>query len=87
VYCAGESVAWSALAVAQNLHPVKVIGFVVMGNHIHIVTLVEDPTTVESFMERFKCETVHAVNRLLGRRQVTVWCEGYDSPAILTIDC
>ena len=41
---------------------------------------------IESFMERFKCETAHAVNRLLGRRQVTVWCEGYDSPAILTVD-
>lgn len=35
-------------------------------------------------MERFKCETSHAVNRLMGRRQVTVWCEGYHSPAILT---
>ncbi len=57
-----------------------------MGNHIHIIALVEDPTTIESFMERFKCETAHAINRLLGRRQVTVWCEGYDSPAILTSD-
>jgi hypothetical protein len=57
-----------------------------MGNHVHIVVLVEEPTDVESFMERFKCETAHAVNKLLGRRQVTVWCEGYDSPAILTID-
>ncbi len=37
-------------------------------------------------MERFKCETGHAVNRLLGRRQVTVWCQGYDSPAILALD-
>jgi hypothetical protein len=37
-------------------------------------------------MERFKCETAHAVNRLLGRRQVTVWNEGYDSPAILTLE-
>lgn len=81
-----ELILWSALGVAQNLYPVKVIAFVVMGNHIHIIVLVEDPTTVESFMERFKCETTHAINRLLGRRQVTVWCEGYDSPVILTID-
>ena len=81
-----EMILWSALAVAQNLYPVKIIAFVIMGNHIHLVVLVEDPEVVESFMERFKCETAHAVNRLLGRRQVTVWCEGYDSPAILTID-
>ena len=81
-----ELILWSALAVAQALYPVKIVGFVVMGNHIHIIALVEDPTTIESFMERFKCETAHAINRLLGRRQVTVWCEGYDSPAILTGD-
>jgi REP element-mobilizing transposase RayT len=81
-----ELILWSALAVAQCLYPVKIIAFVVMGNHIHIIALVEDPTVVESFMERFKCETAHAINRLLGRRQVTVWCEGYDSPPILTLD-
>ena len=81
-----EKILWSALATAQTLHPVKIIAFVVMANHIHIVVLIEEPTGIEGFMERFKCETAHAVNKLLGRRQVTVWCEGYDSPAILTID-
>ena len=81
-----EMILWSALAVAQSLYRVKVISFVVMGNHVHIIALVEDPTEVESFMERFKCETAHSVNRLMGRRQVTVWNEGYDSPVILTLD-
>jgi REP element-mobilizing transposase RayT len=81
-----EMILWSALAVAQTLYKVKVISFVVMGNHVHIIALVEDPTQVESFMERFKCETAHSVNRLMGRRQVTVWTEGYDSPVILTLD-
>jgi REP element-mobilizing transposase RayT len=81
-----DLIVWSALGVAQSLYPLKIMAFVVMGNHIHLIVLVEDPTTVESFMERFKCETAHAINRLLGRRQVTVWCEGYDSPVILTID-
>jgi REP element-mobilizing transposase RayT len=81
-----EAILWSALAVAQTLYKVKVISFVVMGNHVHIIALVEDPTDVESFMERFKCETAHAVNRLMGRRQVSVWCEGYDSPTILTLE-
>lgn len=80
-----EMILWSALAVAQALHNIKVISFVVMGNHVHLVVLVEDPAEVESFMERFKCETAHAVNRLMGRRQVSVWCEGYDSPTILTL--
>ena len=80
-----EMILWSALAVAQGLHPIKVISLIVMGNHIHLIVLVEDPTQVESFMERFKCETAHAVNRLLGRRQVTVWCAGYDHPSILLL--
>lgn len=81
-----EQILWSALAVAQALYNVKIISFVVMGNHVHIILLVEDPSEAESFMERFKCETGHAVNRLLGRRQVSVWCESYDSPVILTLD-
>jgi REP element-mobilizing transposase RayT len=81
-----EKILWSALALAQTLHPIKIISFVIMGNHIHIIALVEDPTNVESFMERFKCESAHAINRLLGRRQITVWAEGYDSPTILTLD-
>jgi REP element-mobilizing transposase RayT len=81
-----DLILWSALAVAQTLYPIKIIAFVVMGNHVHLIALVEDPEVIESFMERFKCETGHAINRLLGRRQVTVWCEGYDSPAILTVD-
>ena len=81
-----EMILWSALAVAQNLYRMKVISFVVMGNHVHIIALVEDPTLGESFLERFKCETSHAVNRLMGRRQVSVWTEGYHPPAILTIE-
>jgi REP element-mobilizing transposase RayT len=81
-----EAILWSALAVAQDNHNIKVLAFVIMGNHVHILTLVEDPSDVESFMERFKSESSHAINRLMGRRQVTVWNEGYDSPAILTLD-
>jgi len=81
-----ERIIWSALAAAYALHPIKIISFVVMGNHVHLIVLVEDPGDVKGFVERFKCETAHAVNRLMGRRQVTVWCEGYDSPAILTIE-
>ena len=80
-----EMILWSALAVAQSLHPIKVISLIVMGNHVHLIVLVEDPTQVESFMERFKCETSHAVNRLMGRRQVTVWCAGYHHPPILLL--
>ena len=39
--------------MAYNHHPIRIIAFVVMGNHIHLIALVEDPVQVESFMERF----------------------------------
>jgi hypothetical protein len=34
-------------------------------------------------MERFKTESAHAVNNLLGREKRTVWCKSYDEPVIL----
>ncbi len=49
-----EAILWSALAVAQNKHPVQILSFVIIRNHVHILALVEDPSDVESFMERFK---------------------------------
>ena len=35
-------------------------------------------------MKYFKAETAHRINRVLGRKKRTVWCEGYDSPIVLT---
>ena len=33
-------------------------------------------------VRKFKTESAHAVNRLLGIRKRTIWCEGYDSPMV-----
>jgi hypothetical protein len=43
-----------------------------------------NPVALKDFMGYFKTESAHAINRLLGRRQRTVWCRGYDSPLLLT---
>jgi len=75
----------SCLARAQTLHPVKVCHHLFEPNHGHLILAVENPDDVPDFMERFKTESANAINRLLGRRKRTVWCEGYDSPPILTI--
>ncbi len=74
----------SALARAQALHPVKICDFLIEPTHGHIMLMVEDPEHVKGFMERFKTESAHAINRLLGRKKRTVWCAGYDSPIVLT---
>ena len=73
----------SELAKAQQLYPVRLTNLMVMGNHIHLHLLVEDPEDVSHFVGYFKRETAHAVNRLIGRVGHTVWAEGYDSPIIL----
>jgi hypothetical protein len=35
-------------------------------------------------MRHFKTESAHMINSLLGRKKRTLWCEGYDSPTVLT---
>ena len=73
----------SYLAGAQERYPVKIVAFMVMGNHLHMLLVVENPEDVSHFMEYFKRETAIARNRLLGRRQRTVWASGCDSPIFL----
>ena len=70
------------LARAQALFPVTVSAFIVEGTHAHLLLVVINPEDVADFMERFKTESAHAINALLGRRGRTVWCDGYDSPVL-----
>ncbi len=72
----------TCLAKAQRLHKVRICHLIFEDTHVHIVLVVEDPEDVANFMGRFKTESAHAINRLLGRRKRTVWCEGYDSPIL-----
>jgi REP element-mobilizing transposase RayT len=74
----------SCLARAQKLYPVKINSYDVSTNHVHLVITAIDPADIPRFMERFKTESSHAINRLVGRKKKTIWCEGYDSPALLT---
>lgn len=76
----------SALARAQRLYPVRIICFVVQANHVHLLIRVTDPEHVSSFIGYFKAESAHYLNRLLNRRQRTVWAERFDSPAVLDIE-
>jgi REP element-mobilizing transposase RayT len=75
----------SALGRAQHLRPLKICHFLFMGNHVHLLAVVENPDDVPGFMDRFKTESSHSINRLLGRRKRTVWCKGYDCVPILTV--
>lgn len=73
----------SIFAAAQSRYSVTICHFVVMANHIHMLIVVEYPEVIDDFVGYIKRELAHAINRFLGRRKRTVWCEGYDSPVIL----
>lgn len=74
----------SALGRAQELYDVEVNHKLIEPTHVHLVVTIHNPDDVKGFMERFKTESAHYINRLLGRGKRTVWCEGYDSPILLT---
>jgi hypothetical protein len=74
----------SVLARAQRQFDVVVCAVLLMANHFHMLLVTEDPETTVAFIDRVKTELAHAVNRLLGRRKRTVWCDGYDAEPILT---
>ena len=74
----------SCLACAQSLYPLTICHFLVEATHIHLIAVVQNPDDVASFLRHFKTESAHMLNRVLGRRKRTVWCEGYDSPIVLT---
>jgi hypothetical protein len=79
-----EVIIKSCLARACALNPVRICHILVEANHVHIVFVVIDPEHVHGFIRCFKTESAHMLNGLLGREKRTVWCEGYDSPIILT---
>ena len=79
-----EKIIQACLADAQARHPLCICHHVVEGSHLHLLVVVENPDDVPGFIGRFKTESAHMFNRLLGRRKRTVWCEGYDSPVVLT---
>ena len=72
------------VARAQELYKVRVCAFLWMGNHLHMLIIVDTPQDAADFINRIKTEASHAVNILLGRTQHSVWCSRYDSPPVLT---
>lgn len=79
-----EAIIISCLTRAQTLYPIHICHFLVEATHVHMLLVVDDPDNVSHFMRAFKTESAHMINRLLGRRKRTIWCEGYDSPIVLT---
>jgi len=75
----------SILAAAQARYGQVICDFIVMGNHIHMILYVRDASSVVGFIEYVKRETAIAVNKLLGRRQKTVWTDGYNPAVILDV--
>ncbi len=74
----------SCLARAQKLHPIRICHIVTEATHVHLLLVVDNPDDVPGFIRSFKVESAHMLNQLLGRKKRTIWCEGYDSPIVLT---
>jgi len=74
------------LCRAQTLYPVDASGLIFMSNHCHMNLTIIDPEDLDRFVQYVKRESAHVINRLLGRRKHTIWCDGYDSPQILDVD-
>ena len=75
----------SCLAAAQFLYPITICHFLAQATHIHMILVVRNPDHVPSFIRHFKTESAHMLNRILGRKKRTIWCDGYDSPLVLTL--
>jgi REP element-mobilizing transposase RayT len=72
------------IARANKLYPVPVCHALFMANHFHMLLKVNDPEDISSFVGYIKAETSHAINKLQGLTNRTIWEDGYDSPVILT---
>lgn len=80
-----QAIIRSCLAAAQKLYPVRICHILAEATHVHLVLTVYNPDDVPAFLRHFKTESAHMLNKLLGRKKRTIWCEGYDSPKVLTL--
>lgn len=76
----------SCLGKAARRYKVRIVAYIFMANHLHIVVIVQSPEEASKFVGYLKQEMSHAVNRMLGRRQKTVWKAEFDSPILLSGD-
>jgi hypothetical protein len=79
-----EVIIQSCLVAAWTLYPVRICHILIEATHVHMLLVVDNPDDVPDFMKHFKTESAHMINGLLGRDKRTLWCEGYDSPIVLT---
>ncbi len=79
-----QAIVKSCFAAACERYPVRICHMVVEATHIHLVLVVINPDHVDAFFRHFKTESAHMINGILGRTKRTLWCEGYDSPIVLT---
>lgn len=71
------------LGAAASRYRIRPIAWMYMGNHVHMLVIVDDPEDLPHFVEYVKRENAHAINNLLGRNQRTVWKDGYDPVVVL----
>lgn len=76
----------SVLATAAAKYNATICHFLGMGNHPHFLAVTKNAEDFTAFMDYYKTESAHRINRLLGRRQRTLWAASYDAVPILTLE-
>ncbi len=52
---------------------------------MHLIVAFRNLADIPDFLGHFKTESAQALNSFLGRNKRAVWCDGYDSPTVLTM--
>lgn len=74
------------LVSAANKYKVDICHYYWAPNHFHLIVVPRDLEALPKFIKYLKQESAHAVNRILGRKKRTIWCQSYDSPILLEPD-
>jgi hypothetical protein len=79
----GQVIVKSCHARTRELSPVRT-SHTVVETPTSTLFVVIDPDDMDAFFRYFKTESAHMINGLLGRNKRALWCEGYDTPIVLT---
>jgi len=60
----------------------RLLGWVLMPDHLHLLVQLADTESLPKLMQRVKAVTARAINLVAGRRRSTLWAPGYHDRAV-----
>lgn len=74
------------IAKAANEYEVDICHYYWTMNHFHMILIPREVEALPKFVKYIKQESSHYINRLLGRKKRTIWCQSYDCPRLLSAE-